>query len=266
VFWTRKENGNYAVAMAAQNPKARSEDLIVQEVDDETLVYDVANARAHCLSADAAAVWHAADGEKSEAVLAEELGLDSEIVTRALGELEEKELIEARPVVHMNGNGHSSGVTRREFGLKSAKVGGAVAAGPMIYSIVAPTALATVSTPEFLCNFYSGKSCDACAQICGCCCCCQGCSKTTGSPACKMCSSISTCPRHTEGCSDQLEALGGSPGRECTSGPKCSDTAKPGKCLPPCTTDSNGNPIPQIDCHTHDCNCFGIPGNPCLVV
>jgi hypothetical protein len=250
--------------MPAQAPKARSEDLIVQELEDEVLVYDVATARAHCLGAEAARVWRACDGNKSEAALEDELGLDAEIITRALGELESKELIEARPVVHVNGNGN--GDTRREFGLKAAKVGGAVAAGPMIYSIVAPTALATVSTPEFLCNFYSGKSCDACAQICGCCCCCQGCSKTTGSPACKMCSSIDTCPTHTKGCSDQLEVLGGESGRECSSGPKCSDTAKPGKCLPPCTTDANGNPIPQIDCHTHDCNCFGIPGNPCLVV
>jgi hypothetical protein len=266
VFWTRKDNGNYAVAMPAQNPKARSEDLIVQEVEDEVLVYDVGTARAHCLSAEAAAVWRAADGQKSEGALADELDLDSEIITRALAELEEKELIEARPVVQVNGNGHSNGATRREFGLKAAKVGGAVAAGPMIYSIVAPTALATVSTPEFLCNFYSGQSCDACAQICGCCCCCQGCSKTTGSPACKMCSSIDTCPRHTKGCSDQLEILGGTPGRECSSGPKCSDTAKePPKCLPPCKLE-NGVPVPQIDCKTHDCNCFGIPGNPCLVV
>ena len=253
--------------MTAQNPKARSEDLIVQEVDDEVLVYDVDSANAHCLSADAAAVWRAADGQKSEAMLADELDLDAEVVTRALAELEEKALLEAPAIVQANGNGHSNGDTRREFGLKSAKVGGAVAAGPMIYSIVAPTALATVSTPEFLCNFYSGKSCDACAQICGCCCCCQGCSKTTGSPACKMCSSVDTCPRHTAGCADQLQALGGDAGQQCTSGPGCSATAKdPPKCLPPCTTDENGNPIPQIDCHTHDCNCFGIPGNPCLVV
>src|SRR5436190_3039411 len=256
--------------MPAQNPKARSEDLIVQEVEDEVLVYDTASSRAHCLSADAAAVWRAADGAKSEAVLADELGLDSEVVTRALGELEELELIEARPVVEVNGNGH----TRREFGLKAAKVGGAVAAGPMIYSIVAPTALATVSTPEFLCNFYSGQSCDACAQICGCCCCCQGCSKTTGAPACKMCSSITGCatidPAHT-GCPTQLANLGphpcGGAGQpacptKCSSGPNCSDTAPdPPKCSPGCVVNPNpsqpcpgneqfgGDFCPSLDCH-----------------
>ena len=250
--------------MAAQNPKARSVDLIVQEVDDEVLVYDVDSANAHCLSADAAAVWRAADGQKSEAMIADELDLDSEVVTRALAELEEKELLEAPAIVHANGNGDSNGATRREFGLKAAKIGGAVAAGPMIYSIVAPTALATVSTPEFLCNFYSGKSCDACAQICGCCCCCQGCTPKSGPSACKACSSIDTCPSHEAYCADLVENLGGlAPCSNQT--PKCSDTAKPGMCLPPCRL-VDGVPVPQLDCKTHDCNCFGIVGNPCLSV
>jgi hypothetical protein len=249
--------------MTAQNPKARSEDLIVQEVDDEVLVYDVDSANAHCLSADAAAVWRAADGQKSEAMLADELDLDAEVVTRALAELEEKALLEAPAIVQANGNGHSNGDTRREFGLKAAKIGGAVAAGPMIYSIVAPTALATVSTPEFLCNYFSGQSCDACAQICGCCCCCQGCTPKSGPSACKACSSIDMCDSHTDGCQDLLVTLGGV--GKCSSGPNCSDSAKPGMCLPPCKL-VNGVPVPQIDCKTHDCNCFGIPGNPCLSV
>lgn len=250
MFWTRKQND--AVMQAARKPLARSEDLIVQEVEDEVLVYDVIYARAHCLSADAARVWQACDGETTLEALEEKLALPAEVVANALAELETKELLDAGPV--LNGNGS----TRREFSVRAAKMGTMAAAAPMIYSILAPTPAAAATPTEAQCNYYSGKSCDACAHICGCCCCCQGCSKTTKSPACKMCSAIRTCPTHTTGCADQLAALGGSAGQQCTSGPNCSDTAKPGNCSPPCTGGQ-----PTLDCHTHDCNCFGIAGNPC---
>jgi hypothetical protein len=255
--------------------------LIIQEVDDEVLVYDERNNRAHCLNLDAARVWRASDGSMTEDELAASLELDRDAVVLALAELEEKELL-------LLPEPDTSGATRREFGLKAAKIGGAVAAGPMIYSIVAPTALATVTTPEIVCNFYSGSSCDACTGICGCCCCCQGCSKTTNSPACKMCSSISTCPSHTTGCKDQLGILAGQNPElnnfQCSSGPNCSATAKDEpKCSPGCIVNPNGvgnnalcpgedpnNPnafrgdfCPSLDCHTHDCNCFGLNKNPC---
>lgn len=281
VFWNRS-NGKNVPASVTPKPMARKQDLIVQEVEDEVLVYDEMTAQAHCLNLDAARVWRACDGQKTEDALASELGLDAEIVALALNELDSKNLLMGEVM------SDGAGATRREFGLKAAKIGGAVAAGPMIYSIVAPTALATVTTPNKVCNFYSGSSCDACAQICGCCCCCQGCSKTTGSPACKMCSSIQGCdaidPKGS-GCPTQLHDLGGDPGQACSSGPNCSDTAKdPPKCSPGCIVNPNGvgsnaacpgedpndpNAIrgdfcPSLDCHTHDCNCFGINTNPCV--
>ena len=256
-------------------PLARSADLIVEEVEDEVLIYDELTAKAHCLSAEAARVWRACDGHTGEEGLALELDLDVPVVIRALAELESKELLQPPAVLP----GNDDGATRREFGLKAAKLGGAVAAGPMIYSIVAPTALASATTPEIVCNYYSGKSCDACQQICGCCCCCQGCSVATDSPSCKMCSSINTCPAHTQGCADQLQTLATLSGvtwsgKACSSGPKCSATAKP-PCSDPCIPNPgnglcpdgiNSGPFcPNLDCHTHDCNCFGVKGNPCCV-
>jgi hypothetical protein len=239
------------MAVSARNPMARSEDLVVQELNDEVLVYDEMWARAHCLTGDAARVWRALDGQTSEAVLAEQLDLPADTVVQVLAELEGKELLD-------NDSEADDGATRREFGLRAAKLGGAVAAAPMILSIVAPTPAAAATPTEAQCNYYSGSSCDACQHICGCCCCCQGCSKTTGSPACKMCSAIRTCPTHTDGCADQLLALGGSANQKCSSGPGCSATAKPGMCSPACTGSN-----PTLDCHTHDCNCFGIVTNPC---
>jgi hypothetical protein len=272
VFWTKRQNGRYASLPTARKPLARAEDLIIQDVEGEVLVYDELNARAHCLSVDAGRVWRACDGNKGPDALAAELFMPADTVMRALAELEEKELLDAGPELSLNGHGHDhgNGATRREFGFKAAKVGAAVAAGPMIYSIVAPTALATVTTPEIVCNFYSGSSCDACQHICGCCCCCQGCSSQT-QPACKMCSAISTCPTHTDGCLDELNILmPNQTNTKCTSGPNCSATAKPGKCMPgcvPCTTDPSGfctNNAPDA-CGQHDCNCFG-QGNPCAQI
>src|SRR4051812_49356910 len=71
VLFNRKNGrSQYAAAPAAAKPLGRSEDLIVQEVEDEVLVYDELSNRAHCLSADAARVWRACDGVKSEQEIA----------------------------------------------------------------------------------------------------------------------------------------------------------------------------------------------------
>src|SRR4051794_5275017 len=51
LLWNRRNGHTQHASMAtAQKPMARSLDLIVQEVDDEVLIYDEFNARAHCLS------------------------------------------------------------------------------------------------------------------------------------------------------------------------------------------------------------------------
>jgi len=41
----------------AQLPLARKDQLIVKEVDDEVLVYDLKTDQAHCLNKTAALVW-----------------------------------------------------------------------------------------------------------------------------------------------------------------------------------------------------------------
>jgi hypothetical protein len=44
-------------------PKAKTERLIVREIDGETLVYDRGRAAASCLNEFAARVWRECDGE-----------------------------------------------------------------------------------------------------------------------------------------------------------------------------------------------------------
>jgi hypothetical protein len=250
-------------------PLARSSELVVQDVEDEVLIYDQYNGLAHCLNVEAARIWRACDGQTSKEEIAAALEVDVDVVSQALADLDSKALLQVGP--SLNGSGPSlngNGTTRREFGVRAAKVGGAVAVAPTIYSIIAPTALATATTPNFLCNYYSGSSCDACSEICGCCCCCQGCSTATVS-ACKMCSSVDFCDaaqanvkagnKTQDGCLDQLKVLVPGATVPCTSGPNCSVEFNPDKCSPPCT-----GGFPTLDCGTHDCNCFGdVSDNPC---
>jgi Coenzyme PQQ synthesis protein D (PqqD) len=61
-------------------PKAKTERLIVREIDGETLVYDRAHAAASCLNEFAARVWRACDGETSVAEIAAALGDDEPAV------------------------------------------------------------------------------------------------------------------------------------------------------------------------------------------
>jgi hypothetical protein len=62
-------------------PKAKTERLIVREIDGETLVYDRSRAAASCLNEFTARVWRACDGETSVAAA---LGEDERAVWLAL--------------------------------------------------------------------------------------------------------------------------------------------------------------------------------------
>src|ERR1700689_260070 len=73
------------------NPKAKTERLIVKEIDDETLVYD--HGRASCLNEFAARVWRECDGEKSVSEIADELGEDERAVWLALHQLTKAQLL-----------------------------------------------------------------------------------------------------------------------------------------------------------------------------
>jgi hypothetical protein len=74
-------------------PKAQSEHLIVREIDDETLVYDMRRHAATCLNEFAAKVWRQCDGETSVAGIAAALGEDERAVWLALHQLNKSRLL-----------------------------------------------------------------------------------------------------------------------------------------------------------------------------
>jgi Coenzyme PQQ synthesis protein D (PqqD) len=61
-------------------PRARKDQLLVKELANETLVYDEANQKAHCLNNTAAFAWRHCDGRTSVAKVAEQLGLETSAV------------------------------------------------------------------------------------------------------------------------------------------------------------------------------------------
>lgn len=139
-------------------PQARTKDLVIREVGDETLVYDLANDQAHCLNETAAFVWKSCDGKTTAAKTARDMGralrvpADIEVVWLALEQLERIDLLEnySKP-----SDGHI--FSRRDLMLKYAP---AALALPVIMSITAPTAAqagscvcATGCCPGFRCSF-----------------------------------------------------------------------------------------------------------------
>lgn len=125
-------------------PVARDEGLLVEHVGDETVVFDADSKEAHCLSALAAVVFGSSDGRTTVDELAglasERLGepVDAERVMDALAQLEERDLMEPRAPRQI-------GVSRRTMLQRTAALGGAVAAAPLITSVVAPTSAAAVT-------------------------------------------------------------------------------------------------------------------------
>ena len=120
-------------------PRARKADLIVKEMPDEVLVYDLVRDKAHCLNRTAALVWNYCDGKTSVEEMTGRLNkelqapIDERVVWLALNQLDKNHLLEesvASPPA-------MAGINRREV-IRALGVA-AIVAVPVITSIVAPT-------------------------------------------------------------------------------------------------------------------------------
>ena len=143
-------------------PLARDEGLVVEELGDELLVYDLTRDEAHCLGTVAARVWNACDGSTTVDSMSVQLGLDHETVADALSGLRACQLLDEGP---------AAGITRRGMTLRAVKIGTAAFAAPLIVSIAAPAAAMAVT--ESFCAAISvtkAQGCTKCHQY-GCCCC-----------------------------------------------------------------------------------------------
>jgi Coenzyme PQQ synthesis protein D (PqqD) len=116
-------------------PHARTEGLLVESIDTGLVLYDAATSEAHSLDLVAAEVWRAADGTRDAAAIATLTGLDVPQVEAALDQLQARGLLLG-----------SDGVSRRAALRHGAVIGAAaVAAAPLIETLVIPTAAAHAS-------------------------------------------------------------------------------------------------------------------------
>jgi hypothetical protein len=126
--------GGHEMKNTTRLPKARTNDLVIRELDDETLVYDMERDEAHCLNRTAAFVWQHCDGKTTALQAARSLrneldvSVDADLVWLAVKQLQKFHLVD--------GERKSPAVSRRDLVLKYAP---AALALPVIMSIVAPT-------------------------------------------------------------------------------------------------------------------------------
>jgi hypothetical protein len=142
------------------NPCARKDGLIVQNLPDETLIYDLERDRAHCLNQTAALVWQHCDGRSNVREIARVLGreikqpLDEKVVWLAIDQLGRNHLLKETPALPAS----FAGLNRREV-MRALGLSAAVAI-PLVASIVAPTpAQAATCLP-------GGSACSSAAQCC----------------------------------------------------------------------------------------------------
>jgi hypothetical protein len=127
-------------------PRARSKGLVIKELPDEVLVYDLTSDTAHCLNRTAALVWKGCDGRSAPAEIARqvsrelEMPVSEETVWRTLGQLQDDDLLEetAAAVTALQ----DRGMSRRQVIMA---LGAATVALPVITSLTATAAYAAGS-------------------------------------------------------------------------------------------------------------------------
>ncbi len=126
-----------------QIPAARSENLVIQELPEEVLVYDLDTNKAHCLNQTAGFVWKACDGKNSIADIVKSLEtqtgntVSENLVWLAIDQLNERNLLNEK--VSPKFAGESRRQVLKKIGFAS------VVALPIIASLVAPTAALAVA-------------------------------------------------------------------------------------------------------------------------
>lgn len=133
-------------------PVPRKENVVIQELGGEVLIYDLKTNKAHCLNETSALVWQACDGDRNVSDITKQVSeklnapATDDLVWLALDQFKKDELI-------VNGseiNGFFGGMSRREVirnvGLAS------VIALPLVSSLVAPKAASAASVAPAACN------------------------------------------------------------------------------------------------------------------
>jgi hypothetical protein len=147
---------------------ARRNDLVIQELPDEVLVYDLKQHKAHCLNSAAAFVWNHCDGQTTAAEIATLMGqewnkpISEDAVWLAFKQLDQAELLQVRPAKPETENRLSRRQVMRRLGV------GAAATLPLVVSVIAPMAASAATVPPVCTNCTTREDgILPCPPVCG---------------------------------------------------------------------------------------------------
>jgi hypothetical protein len=145
-------------------PLARKDELVIQEVAGEILIYDLRSDKAICLNQTSALVWQHCDGEQNISDIASKIknelnaSVSDELVWFAVNQLEKENLLANQEKIPNKFNDLSRREVIKKIGLTS------MVALPVISSLVAPMAVHAQSC------LPTDSPCTASAQCCSNCC------------------------------------------------------------------------------------------------
>lgn len=149
-------------------PKSRAENIVVQEADNELLIYDLLNNRVICLNETSAMVYQLCDGTTTIADISNLMSqklktmVSEDFVWLALIELKKEGLLDNEA----NLNHHFAGFSRREM---VKKVGlASMIALPLVSSVIAPMATNAQSgclPPGTISDSFCGLNSPDCAAV-----------------------------------------------------------------------------------------------------
>ncbi|HEX4948337.1 MAG TPA: PqqD family protein [Blastocatellia bacterium] len=143
---------------------ARQAELVVKEMPDEVLVYDLRKHKAHCLNQTAAFIWNHCDGQTSTKEIAALMEQEwhapvcEDIVWAGLEELGRADLLAVRAIAPETQVVLSRRRLLRRMGMSAMLI-------PMVLSVSSPVAAAAAScVPESECDGTPSTNCLPCHE------------------------------------------------------------------------------------------------------
>ena len=144
-------------------PKTRIENIVVQEMNKELLIYDLKDNKAFCLNETSAIIYQLCDGTKTIAEISQSLTkksnqpISEDVIWLALDDFKKDKLLEHSEQIAINFNGLNRRQIIKKIGFSSMIV------LPMISAVMAPQAAQAASCVGV------GQSCSPSGSIGNCC-------------------------------------------------------------------------------------------------
>ncbi len=143
---------------------SRTNDIIIQNIGDETLVYDLKTNKALSLNETVTKVWELLDGQRTADDISEIINIPSDLVLLTIDELQRNNLLQEKVETGLA----TDKVSRRKMMMRFAS---AAVALPIIIGIAAPTAISAQScfaaTTMNTVGFGGACASGLCPAVCG---------------------------------------------------------------------------------------------------